>query len=278
MKTHIVTDSTCDLPPERLTELSVEVIPLYINAEDQTYQDRVDLTREEFYQRLPGWQKPPTTAAPGIDVFTSIYRQLGVQGADEVLSIHISESLSATVSVARTAARQTSEIPVTVLDSRQLSLGTGFIVESAAQMARTGATAEEIVDGLQSQIMRSHVFAALDTLEYLKRSGRMHWALAGIGGILQIKPVLLMHEGDPTVSRVRTEAKSMDYVRDLLQERAPFERVALVHTHAHEKAEGLRKMCADLLPQGQLLSVDITPVIGANIGPGAVGFAVISET
>ncbi|MGD8605498.1 MAG: DegV family protein [Anaerolineales bacterium] len=276
MATRIVTDSTCDLPQDALAQWGVEVIPLYITADNRTYKDRVDLTRETFYQRLPDWTKPPTTAAPGMDVFKAAYRHLAQEGAGEVLSIHISESLSATVSVARTAAEQTMEVPVTVLDSRQLSLGTGFVVETAAKMAQSGATAQEIVKGLQDQIARSHVFAALDTLEYLKRSGRMHWALAGIGGILQIKPVLLMHEGNPTVSRVRTDAKAMDYVRGLLEERAPFERVALVHTHASEKAELLRQKCADLLPQEELLSVDITPVIGANIGPGAVGFAVIS--
>jgi DegV family protein with EDD domain len=151
------------------------------------------------------------------------------------------------------------------------------VVEAAVNMAQAGATAGEIVNKLQDQIQRTHVFAALDTLEYLKRSGRMHWALAGVGGLLQIKPILLMHDGNPTVSRVRTEAKAMQYVRDLLEERAPFERVALVHTHAAEKAEMLRQKCTDLLPEDELLSVDITPVIGANIGPGAVGFAVISE-
>lgn len=277
MVTRIVADSTCDLPQERLSELGVEVIPLYINADDHTYQDRVNMSREEFYSRLPSWHKHPTTAAPGIDTFRAIYRKLAGQGASEVLSIHISESLSATVSVAETAARQTNEIPVTILDSRQLSLGTGFLVESAADMAKSGASASEIVQGLESQITRTHVFAALDTLEYLKRSGRMHWALAGVGGLLRMKPVLLMHNGDPTVSRVRTDAKAMDYIRGLLQERAPFERVALVHTHAPEKAERLREMCSDLIPEEKLLSVDITPVIGANIGPGAVGFAVLSK-
>ena len=277
MATRIVTDSTCDLPSERLKELGIEVIPLYINVEDQTYKDRVNLSREEFYQRLPGWKKPPTTAAPGMDVFSSVYRSLAEGGADEVLSIHISESLSATVSVAKAAAEQTREIPVTVLDSRQLSLGTGFLVESAAEMARSGASAREIVDGLESQITRSHVFAALETLEYLKRSGRMHWALAGIGGVLQIKPILQMYDGQPSVLRVRTEAKALDQVRSLLQDRAPFEKVALVHTHAPEKAQRLQALCSDLVTQDRLLSVDITPVIGANIGPGAVGFAVISS-
>jgi DegV family protein with EDD domain len=277
MTTRIVTDSTCDLPKDRIAELGVQVIPLYINAEDVTYQDRVNLSRGEFYEQLPGWQTPPTTAAPGIDLFRSAYLQLAQEGANEVLSIHISESLSGTVLVARTAAKQTTEIPVTVLDSRQLSLGTGFLVEKAAKMAEAGATASQIVDGLQDQINRSYVFAALDTLEYLKRSGRMHWALAGIGGVLQIKPVLLMHNGKPIVTRIRTDVKALEHVRSLLQERSPFERIALVHTHAPQKAERLRQLCADLVPEGELLSVDITPVIGANIGPGAVGFAVISK-
>ncbi|MBN1146624.1 MAG: DegV family protein [Anaerolineales bacterium] len=272
----IVTDSTCDLPSSVVDELDIIVIPLYINIGSQGYLDGVELTRAEFYERMPGYKPHPTTAAPGADVFRRAYEQLAQEGASEVLSIHISRSLSAAVDVAQVAARQTDALPVTVLDARQLSLGTGFQVELAARAARQGRTMAEILALLDDQIARTHVFAALDTLEYLKRSGRLNGALAGFGNLLQLKPLLRMHEGEPTAERVRTSQRATQRLIQILQEVSPLEQVALVHTHASERAEELRKAAAALLPEGKIDSVDITPVIGANIGPGAVGFACIS--
>jgi DegV family protein with EDD domain len=206
-----------------------------------------------------------------------VYEELAAQGATRILSIHISPSLSATLDVARAAAQETRVVPVTAFDSRQLSLGTGFLVETAAKAAARGAQFEDILALLDEQIARSHVFAALDTLEYLRRSGRMNIALASFGRLLQLKPLLHMYEGNPTAERVRTSKRAMTRLIEILGEVSPLERVALVHTNAAARAEELRRMSADLLPEGKLVSVDITPVIGANIGPGAVGFACISK-
>jgi len=165
---------------------------------------------------------------------------------------------------------------VTVLDSRQLSLGTGFLVETAAKAAAEGRSMGEILAILEEQISRTHVFAALDTMEFLRRSGRISGLVAGFGSLLQVKPLLRMYEGEPTSERVRTTNGAFDRLESLLLERSPFERIALVHTHAGEQAELLRQRVEHLLPEGELTSVDITPVIGAHIGPGAVGFACIS--
>jgi DegV family protein with EDD domain len=276
MTIKIVTDSTCDLPQKVIDELDITVIPLFINIGEVGYLDGVELTRQEFYQRLPEYDPHPTTATPGSEVFRRAYESLAAQGATQILSIHISRSLSATVEVARAAARETILIPVTVLDARQLSLGTGFQVETAARAAREGRTMEEILALLDDQITRTHVFAALDTLEYLRRSGRMNGAISGLGNLLQIKPLLHMHNGNPATERVRTTQRAIARLLEILREVSPLEQVALVHTHAAEQAEELYKKALDLLPQGEIISVDITPVIGANIGPGAVGFACIA--
>jgi DegV family protein with EDD domain len=272
----IVTDSTCDLPQTVVDELDIIVIPLYINIGKEGYLDRVELTRQEFYERLPEYSPHPTTAAPGSEVFRRTYEGLAAQGATQILSIHISESLSATVDVARAAARETRTIPVTVFDARQLSLGTGFQVETAARAAREGRPMDEILALINDQISRTHVFAALDTLEYLRRSGRMNGAIAGLGHLLQLKPLLRMYDGNPTAERVRTSRRAIKRLLEILMEVSPLERVALVHTHAREQAEKLHQKAMHLLPDGEIISVDITPVIGANIGPGAVGFACIS--
>jgi len=272
----IVTDSTCDLPPAVVAQYDITVVPMYINVGDRGYLDGVELSRNEFYERLPGYTTSPTTAAPSPEIFCQAYAKLADQGATEVLSIHISISLSATVNTARMCAQEKQSIPVTVFDSQQLSLGTGFLVVRAAQAAAEGRSMQEIIDLLEEQTSRTHVFAALDTLEYLRRSGRMNGAVASLGNLLQVKPILKMHNGNPTVERVRTNSGATKRLVDLLGELAPLEQVAIVHTHAPDKAEHLRHQVEHLLPEGEILSVDITPVIGANIGPGAAGFACVT--
>jgi DegV family protein with EDD domain len=132
MTIRIVTDSTCDLPVALIEEHKITVIPQFIIVGEKEYRDGIDLTRQDFYERMHQFHQSPTTAAPGPDIFRHIYESLAAEGATEILSIHISENLSSTVDIARQAASETSIIPVTVFDSRQLSLGTGFEVFSAA--------------------------------------------------------------------------------------------------------------------------------------------------
>jgi DegV family protein with EDD domain len=183
------------------------------------------------------------------------------------------------VDVARSAAQETTTIPVTVLDSQQLSLGTGFLVETAAKMAAAGSSAAEILAALNDQAQRSHVFAALDTLEFLRRSGRMNKYMAGLATWLQIKPIMIMHKGKPSSERVRTRDRAMKRLVEMLAAVGVLERVAIVHTHAQpERIAELHALAADLLPQGDILTEDITPVIGAHIGPNAVGFAVLAAS
>lgn len=276
MSIRLVTDSTCDLPQEIIQAYGIGVVPMYIHTNGDSYLDGIDLTREEFYRRLPEFDPAPTTAAPSPEKFRQIYEELAREGASEVLSIHISMSLSAVLNVAKLAAEETTVLPVTVFDSRQLSLGTGFLVETAAKAATEGKPMDEILTILEEQISRTHVFAVLDTMEFLRRSGRVSGLVAGFGSLLQVKPLLKMYDGEPTSERVRTTHGAFNKLESLLAERAPFERVALVHTHAGEQAELLKKRVEHLLPEGELISVDITPVIGAHIGPGAVGFVCIS--
>jgi DegV family protein with EDD domain len=276
MSIGIATDSTCDLPQDVIEKHGIRVVPMYIHTNGDSYLDGIDITREEFYQRLPEYDPAPTTAAPGPEKFKQVYEELAEEGASQVLSIHISVSLSAVLDVAKLAAKETTAVPVTVFDSRQLSLGTGFLVETAAKAAAEMKSMDEILSILDEQISRTHVFAVLDTMEFLRRSGRISGLVAGFGSLLQVKPLLRMYEGEPTSERVRTTNGAFSRLESLLSERAPFERVALVHTHAGEQAELLRQRVAHFLPHGELTSVDITPVIGAHIGPRAVGFACIS--
>lgn len=272
----IVTDSTCDLPEEIIAEYGIIVVPLYINFGEQGYLDGVELSRQEFYARLPDSDPPPTTAVPSPQRFVEAYEKLASQGVTEILSIHISVSLSATVNMARLAAEEVPSVPVTVFDSGSLTMGLGFLVWTAAKAAAEGRSMGEIVAMLEDQGARTYVFAALDTLEFLKRSGRMNRVMATLGSWLQVKPLLKMHQGEPEAEKVRTTEHATNRLIDLLKELVPLEKVALVHTHALERAEELRQMIQHLLPEGELLSLDITPVFGTHLGPGAVGFACVT--
>lgn len=276
MSIRIVTDSTCDLPAETIARYGISVVPLYINVGSRGYLDGVDMTREEFYTRLPSFAVHPTTAVPSQQKFHATYAALADEGASEVLSIHISESLSAVVNVARLTAREFSALNVTVLDARQLSLGTGFLVETAARMADAGRSMSEILAALQSQVQRSHVFAVLNTLEFLKRSGRMNTFMAGIGALLQVKPILTMHDGKPGNERVRTLERARQRLYELLSQAGPLERIAILHSHAPERVAELRDYLSRYFPGFEPLVAEITPVLGAHIGPGAFGFAVVS--
>lgn len=278
MSIKIVTDSTCDLPADVIAKYGISVVPLYINIGKQGYLDGVDISREQFYKNLPTYPVHPTTAAPSPLKFHSLYDALADEGATEILSIHISVALSAVIDTARVAAKETKSLPVTVLDSRQLSLGTGFLVESAAELAAQGKTMGEIVNALNDQIKRSHVFAALDTLEFLKRSGRMNGTIAAMGTLLQLKPIVTMYDGKAGAERVRTRERATQRLLEMLHDVGNVERIAIVHTHSPERVAELRKQAAHLLPDGEILSTDITPVIGAHIGPGAVGFAIVGKS
>ena len=275
MTIRLVTDSTCDLPEEIAAEHGITIVPLYINFGGESYLDRIDLSREAFYARLPDCDPPPTTAMPGPQMFLEAYERLADESATEILSVHISKSLGAVVDTAHLAAHEAST-PVTVFDSGTLSLGTGFLVWAAAEAAAQGYSMDEIVALMKEQSQRTHVFAALDTLEFLRRSGRLNRVMAALGSWLQMKPLLKMHDGNPTAEKIRTAEAATQRLIALLEEQVPLERVALVHTHALEKTQDLRQKAQHLLPEGEILSVDITPVFGTHLGPGAVGFVCVS--
>jgi DegV family protein with EDD domain len=273
----IVTDSTCDLPTDVAAALGVEVVPLYINFGSQSYLDGVDLSREAFYARLPDADPPPTTAMPGPQFFLAAYERLAEQGVTEIISIHVSRTLSAVHDTARLAANE-ARIPVTLFDSGSLSLGLGFLVWAAAEAAADTGTLDDVLAILEDQRKRTHVFAALDTLEFLRRSGRMNRVMATLGSWLQMKPLLKMHDGVSDAEKIRTTDAAMQRLTALLEATLPVERVAMVHTHSLVEAEELRRLSRHLLPDGDILSVDVTPVLGTHLGPGAVGFVCVRES
>jgi DegV family protein with EDD domain len=276
MAIRIVTDSTADLPESIVADYGITVIPVYINVGGRSYLDGVELSRAEFYQRLPDYDPLPQTSSPGLGTFIQTYERLADSGAVEILSIHISAKLSGVMNVANSAAQTVSTAPVTVFDSRQLSLGTGFLAVTAAQAAAAGHSMAEIVAMLEEQVSRTHSFAILDTLEYLRRGGRLSRFQSGVGALLRIRPVLTVHNGEMGMERVRTHRRAQDRLVSLLDGASPIERLALIHAHAPERVEILRQRLEHLIPANDsLLITEVTPAIGTHVGPGSVGIVCV---
>ena len=276
MTIKIVTDSNCDLPADLVARYGITVVPLYINIGKKSYLDGVEMTHEQFYEGLPHFESHPTTSVPGPGQFVHVYEQLAQAGASEIISIHIGSGLSAMMAVARLAAEETKSVPVTVFDSGQLTLGTGLLAVTAAQAAAEGRPIGEIMATLEEQAARTHCIAALDTLEYLRRSGRLSRFQSSLGSVLQIKPILRMHAGEFDMERVRTRNGASARLLEVVTQLAPFEKLTLVHTHAPDKVQLLRQKAAHLFPDDEEPMVaEVTPVIGTHIGPGAAGFVAI---
>jgi DegV family protein with EDD domain len=277
MAIRIVTDSTCDLPEDIAQRHGITIFPLYVNFGTRSYLDRIELSRREFYEMLPTSDTFPTTAGPGSKAFTTAYEALAARGASEIISIHIAATLSATCDVACKAAQEASSIPVTVFDPGQVTLGTGLAVLAAAEGAAGGRSVPKIVSLLKDMAPRTHSYAALDTVELLRRSGRLTTIQYGLSTILDIKPLIMMRSGELGSERVHTGQGCLARMIELVRDLGPLEQLALVHTNAPEKAQKLYQGARDLFPTDEApLSVEVTPIIGAHVRPNAVGMVAVT--
>lgn len=278
MKLGIVTDSTSDLPQQIIDEHDIEVVPAVLVLDGQSYADGKGISREEYYTRLPDMKQPPTTASPSTGDFAERFQKLFDAGCDHILSIHAAVELTAIVSVARLAAHDFRE-RITVLDSGSLSLGLGFQVLAAVQAKLDNLSLEGILEAIRSARRRTKVIAALDTMEYLRRSGRVPGAVAALGGLLRIKPVVELLNGEvKPISAVRTTRQAGERIYNALRELGPLERLAILHTNAEHRArqllDELMQTVSQAIPR-DILMVNVTPVIGTHVGPNGLGFAAV---
>ena len=279
MKLGIVTDSTCDLPQFLIEQHELEVVPCLLVMEGKEYVDGKDITREEFYRQLPLLKAPPTTAAPSIGDFTACYDSLLTKsGCDHILSLHAAGALTSILAAAGQAAAEFPE-RVTCLDSASLSLGLGFQVLAAAETAELGLQAA--LEVITSTKRRLHVSAALDTMEYMKRSGRVPAAVAMLGGLLSIKPLIELTDGEvKAIAAVRTTSQANERMTKFLLEGGPLERLAILHTGAEARA---REFLNELMQEASqsvprdLLMVNVTTVIGTHVGPNGLGVAAVRK-
>jgi DegV family protein with EDD domain len=276
MKLGIVTDSTADLPPYLSEEYTLEVIPTMLVMDGKEYADGQGISRDKFYARLPGMKVLPTTAAPSIGEFKARYQKLFALGCNHILSIHAAGQLTTIVYTARQAAAEFLD-QVTIIDSGSLSLGLGFQVLAAAEAAENGLQAA--LSAMKSTRERIKVFAALDTMSNLRHSGRVPYAVAALGGLLSIKPIIELAEGIvKPVGAVRTTSQANERMVGLMKASGTLERLAILHTGAEKRAkEFLNRIMGEIsqsIPR-EIMMLNVTPVIGTHVGPNGLGFAAV---
>ncbi len=271
----IVTDSACDLLDETLDELRITMVPLRIRFGTEEFVDRRELSTKDFWYRCANSPELPSTAAPSPGQFQAAFEEVADTGASGIVCINLSSRMSATIESARRAASELSErIPVRVVDSLTATLGIGLVATEAARLAATGATIDEVekcaVDS--SKVLR--LFGAIDTLENLKKGGRIGGARAALGSMLAIKPVIEVRDGVvEEESKQRTRARSLRYLADKVRSGGEIGRLAVFSADAPDRDEFVAMLDGINVAKGEILYGDVGPVVGSHAGKGAIGVA-----
>ena len=273
----VVTDTACDLPDEILAEFGIGLVSLRIRFGSEEFVDRVELSTKEFWARCASFDGLPETSAPSPGQFQEAFEAMAAQGADGVVCVNLSSKMSATIQAARQAANEMEgRFPVRVVDSESVTLGQGLVAIEAARAAASGASLEEVVAAAEQAAAGMKVFGAIDTLENLKRGGRIGGAQALLGSLLSIKPVIEVADGEvQPESKQRTRGKALRYLADKARDAGPVKCMATFGADAPDMDEFLA-MLREVRPSQEVLVGDVGPVIGTHAGPGAIGVAWIS--
>ena len=275
----IVTDSASDLTPEAAAAAGIVVVPLEVSFGDQHYKAGVELSTEEFWRRMTAPDAPfPKTAAASAGEFQAAFERCFADGAEAIVCIDVAGTLSAAIKSATIARDQLADREIHVIDSTSASMGVGVLAQMGSEMAAQGRSAGDIAEYLNDRKADLNVFIALDTLEYLKRGGRISGAQAAIGGLLSVKPIITIKDGKvETADRPRTRSRARERVIELLIER-PAERFAILHTMAQD-VDSFRDELIQRAPGGidpALVSVQpVGPSVGPHLGPGGIGAVIL---
>ena len=278
MTVKIITDSTSDLPPELAKELGITVIPLYVHFGTDAYRDGIDLTTDDFYQRLTTDKTHPTTSVPPPAAYAEAYDKLAKE-TDEIMVLTISRKLSATYDSAKQGlGERKSQSRVELVDSRLSLMGLGLIAIAAAKAAKKGADLKEVLALTKDNIPRLDMRIAFDTLEYLRRGGRIGKAQAFFGSLLKINPILTIKDGEVyPAARERSRAKAIDYLVDFAADYASIEEMALEDATTPDEADGLAERLGAKFPKDKIYRSKVSPVIGAHVGPRVLSVTVLGE-
>ena len=274
MAIKIVTDSTADLPQALADELGITVIPLYIQFGHDTYRDRIDISEDEFYQRLLNDPIHPTTSQPSPQDFADVYNNLAKE-ADGIISVHISTKLSGTYNSALRAKEMVSvKCPIEVVDSETVSMGLGLIAAKAAAISNSGKDFQQAVEEVQKSIPRTHVWALFDTLKYLAMGGRIGKAKALMGAMLNIKPILVVKDGEMApATQARSRSKGIDILYDFASNFKDIGDLAVMYTTTLDEAELLVSRLGVIFKREQIKIARLGSALGVHAGPGALAIA-----
>jgi DegV family protein with EDD domain len=273
----IVTDSTADLPLSLAHDLGVAVVPLSVIFGDEVFREGIDISHDLFYDKMATGRVLPTTSAPSVGDFLEVYEPL-LKETDEIVSVHVSAKLSATYNNACQAAQVLADrgARIDVLDSRVVSLGLTFVVLAAARAAREGASVDQISAVVERTVRRIRIYFMLDTLEFLRRGGRIGRARAFLGAMLRVKPLLSLHDGEVhPEERVRTKAHAMERLFQIATSYPNVSEVAIGYSTNPQDAYEFQKRLEAALPRVNILVTRVGAVIGAHAGPGLLGLGLL---
>jgi DegV family protein with EDD domain len=276
MAVHVVTDSTSDISKELAAEHDITVIPLTISFGQESFRDGIDLSADDFYARLQTTKELPTTSQPPPALFQHAYEHLTSRG--DVVSIHLSHKFSGTIETARAAAREVAPDKISVVDSTSVSMALGMCVIAAARVAKSGGTREACVAAAESVAGRLRIAVAFETLEYLRRGGRIGRGRAFLGGLLRLKPIMTVKDGETyPLTRVRSRAKALDELAELCAADKRIDEIAVLHTTTPDDLATLAERARTAQPGVPLHLGRFGPVLGVHGGPGMLGFAVVES-
>lgn len=276
MKIALVTDSTAYLPDEIIKEYNISVIPLSVGFENNSYREGVDMTTDEFYEKVRTIEKLPTTSQPSIGELVKLYEELSVDH-DAVISIHISKELSGTYEASKVAGKMVDNLEVFSVDSAITTLPQGFLVMEAAEMIRQEMEINEIVKNLKSYSKNMRAYFMVADLSHLQRGGRLSNAQKLVGSLLNIKPVLHILEGKILpFEKIRSKKKALKRIQSLLEKDAlnkSIKKVAFIHANNEDGALELQREFQDKYPKIETHISYFGPVIGTHLGEGSLGIA-----
>ncbi len=272
-KIALLTDSMCDLPNELVQKFKVKVLPAKVVYPDREYSDRVEIQPDEVYSRMP--EEIPTTSLPSLDEIKQALDEIRTEGFTHVLAVHISSGLSGTFNAVEFICRDVHDLTVKVIDSKTLSMGTGWIVLDAARNIKNGLSFENVIESVQKLQDSARVYYILETLEYLRRGGRIGKVAAMLGEFLHLKPVISVGEDGKyfTYCKAKGRKKSIEKLVQIVEAATSEKQInlAVVHGGAQQECQKLAERLSKLPNIKEFMSSDISPCLGVHTGPGLLG-------
>ena len=269
MTVKIVTDSSADLPAQLAEELGITVVPLYVRFGENVYRERVDISEDGFYQRLQHDPIHPSTIQPNPQDFANVYQKLSPE-ADGIVSIHISSKLSGTCNSALQGKEMIEKkCPIEVVDSQVITVGLGLICMAAATVAKAGGSVQQVVDEVEKIIPNIHLLGLMDTLKYLALGGRIGKAKALLGSVLNVKPLITLHEGEVVpAGQARTRAKGIERLFDFVKNATNIEDLAIAYSTTPDEAQALAERIGSIFPKELIKLARLGTTLGVHGGPG----------